>query len=132
MQPDTPWQSRTRNENDDGESNARITIRSLLQAKRDRQQSDEKDRNRVRDQICSKIIRLERSNGCPTAVATIRSTESVNVASRVDCITTKVAIAAQYASGICTSRAITTDAVAATAVRNRVCHRRKILLVPSP
>jgi hypothetical protein len=30
---------------------------------------------------------------------------------------TKVAIAAQYASGICTSRAIITDTVAATAVR---------------
>src|SRR5258707_12520847 len=60
---------------------------------------------------------LERSNRCPTAVATIRSTESVSVAPRVDCSTTKVAIAAQYASGIFTSRAITTDAVAATAVR---------------
>ncbi len=44
-------------------------------------------------------------------------TESVSVAPRVDCRTTKVAIAAHYASGICTNRAITTDAVAATAVR---------------
>jgi len=35
----------------------------------------------------------------------------------VDCITTKGAIAAHYASGIFTIRAITTDAVAATAVR---------------
>jgi NAD(P)-dependent dehydrogenase (short-subunit alcohol dehydrogenase family) len=33
------------------------------------------------------------------------------------CMTTKVAIAAQYASGISTSRAIMTDTVAATAVR---------------
>ena len=32
-------------------------------------------------------------------------------------MTTNVAIAAQYASGICASRAIKTDAVAATAVR---------------
>ena len=32
-------------------------------------------------------------------------------------MTTKVAIAAQYASGICTSRAMVTDTVAATAVR---------------
>jgi hypothetical protein len=31
----------------------------------------------------------------PTAVAMIRSTESVSVAPRVDCITTNVAIAAQ-------------------------------------
>src|SRR5438552_8409143 len=53
----------------------------------------------------------------PTAVATIRSSESVSVAPSVDCITTKVAIAAQYASGICTSPAIRTDTVAATAVR---------------
>ena len=44
-------------------------------------------------------------------------TDSVSVAPRVDCMTTKVAIAAQYASGICTSRAIMTDTVAATAVR---------------
>ena len=44
-------------------------------------------------------------------------TESVSVAPSVDCMTTNVAIAAQYASGICTSRAIMTDAVAATAVR---------------
>ena len=44
-------------------------------------------------------------------------TESVSVAPRVDCMTTKVAIAAQYASDICTSRAIITDTVAATAVR---------------
>src|SRR6202022_1365224 len=53
----------------------------------------------------------------PTAVSTIRSIDSVNVAPSVDCMTTKVAIAAQYASGICTSRAIMTDTVAATAVR---------------
>src|SRR5207253_7859307 len=53
----------------------------------------------------------------PTAVATIRSIESVSVAPSVDCITTRVAIAAQYASGICTSRATMTDTVAATAVR---------------
>ena len=32
-------------------------------------------------------------------------------------MTTKVAITAQYAFGICTSRAIITDTVAATAVR---------------
>jgi hypothetical protein len=32
-------------------------------------------------------------------------------------MTTKVAIAAQYASGICTSRAMMTDTVAATAAR---------------
>jgi NAD(P)-dependent dehydrogenase (short-subunit alcohol dehydrogenase family) len=32
-------------------------------------------------------------------------------------MTAKVAIAAQYASGICTSRAIMTDTVAATAMR---------------
>jgi len=44
-------------------------------------------------------------------------TESVSVAPRVDCRTTKVAIAAQYASGICTSRAMMTDTVAATAAR---------------
>ncbi len=44
-------------------------------------------------------------------------TESVSVAPRVDCMTTKVAIAAQYASDICTSRGIMTDKVAATAVR---------------
>jgi hypothetical protein len=50
-------------------------------------------------------------------VATIRSIDSANVAPRVDCITTKVAIAAQYASGIFTSRAVMTDAVAAIAVR---------------
>src|SRR5580765_2374023 len=47
----------------------------------------------------------------------MRSTESVSVAPRVDCITTRVAIAAQYASGICTRRATTTDTVAAAAVR---------------
>ena len=44
-------------------------------------------------------------------------TESGSVAPAVDCMTTKVAIAAEYASGICTSRAIITDTVAATAVR---------------
>ena len=44
-------------------------------------------------------------------------TESVSVAPRVDCRTTKVAIAAQYASGICMNRAMMTDAVAATAAR---------------
>src|SRR5439155_18672524 len=33
------------------------------------------------------------------------------------CMTTNVAIAAQYASGICTRRAIMTDTVAATAAR---------------
>ena len=31
-------------------------------------------------------------------------TESVSVAPSVDCITTNVAIAAQYGSGICTNR----------------------------
>src|SRR5436190_10828474 len=36
----------------------------------------------------------------PTAVATIRSIERLIVAPKVDCITTKVAIEAQYASGI--------------------------------
>src|SRR3954462_4673295 len=47
----------------------------------------------------------------------MRWLESVNVAPRLDCITTSVAIAAQYASGIWTRRATITDAVAARAVR---------------
>src|SRR5262245_41960643 len=49
--------------------------------------------------------------------AMMRSMESVSVAPRLDCITTRVAIAAQYASGICTSHATTIDTVAAAAVR---------------
>src|SRR5947208_16981754 len=67
----------------------------------------------------------------PTAVATIRSIDSVNVAPRVDCITTKVAIAAQYASGIFTSRAITTDAVAATGMRIACVDKRTLLSCPA-
>src|SRR5437868_11680589 len=58
-------------------------------------------------------------------------TDSVSVAPRVDCMTTKVAIAAQYASGICTSRAIITDTVAATAVRV-ACAIEEVLFVPIP
>jgi len=64
MQGGRPRRFRTRNENDDSERNARVAICGLLQSKRERQQSDEKNRNRVRDQICSKIISLERSRRC--------------------------------------------------------------------
>src|SRR5574338_1114959 len=53
----------------------------------------------------------------PSAVAAMRSIEINSVAARVDCITTSVAIAAQYASGNPNSRAAASDTVAATAVR---------------
>jgi hypothetical protein len=46
----------------------------------------------------------------------MRSMDRVNVAPKVDCITTSVAIAAQYASGIPISRATQTETVAAAAV----------------
>jgi len=62
MQGDRPRRRGARNQNDDGESNARVAICGLFQAKRERQQSNEKNRNRVRDQIRSKVICLHRSN----------------------------------------------------------------------
>jgi hypothetical protein len=46
-----------------GEGNAGVTIRSLLQTKCDREQSDENDCNCERDEVCAKKICLERSNG---------------------------------------------------------------------
>ena len=46
----------------------------------------------------------------------MRSTDSVTVAPKVDCITTSVEIAAQYASGIPISRATQTETVGAAAV----------------
>jgi hypothetical protein len=48
----------------------------------------------------------------------MRSTEVSRVAPSVDCMTTSVAIAAQYASGNPKRRATTRDAVAAIAVRS--------------
>jgi hypothetical protein len=53
----------------------------------------------------------------PSAVATTRSTEIKRVAPRVDCMTTSVAIAAQYASGKPKRRATAREIVAAMAVR---------------
>src|SRR6267154_1298158 len=47
----------------------------------------------------------------------MRSIETKRVAPRVDCITTSVAIAAQYASGNPNRRATASDTVAAMAVR---------------
>src|SRR4029450_183842 len=47
----------------------------------------------------------------------MRSTEIKSVASRVDCMTTSVAIAAQYASGNPKRRATASEIVAAIAVR---------------
>jgi hypothetical protein len=117
MRPDYPRRSRTRNQNDDSEGNAGVAIRRLLQTKRGREQSDENDRIRERNQIWAEKLALSAPADAPTAGATIRSSESVNVAPRVDLHYDRVAIAAQYASGICTSRAIMTDAVAATIVR---------------
>lgn len=95
MQRDGPRRARARNENDDREGNAGVAIRSLLQTKRDRQQSDENDRNRERSQICAEKFASSAPTDAPTAAATIRWSESVSVAPRVDCMTTKVAIAAQ-------------------------------------
>jgi hypothetical protein len=57
--------------------------------------------------------------------------DSVSVAPRVDCMTTKVAIAAQYASGICTSRAMMTDTVTATAVRMACAIQGRFFLSPA-
>lgn len=56
----------------------------------------------------------------PSALATIRSIANGTVSPRGDCMTTTVAIAAQYASGNPTSRPSNIEIVAARAVR-KVC-----------
>jgi len=53
----------------------------------------------------------------PNALATIRSIANGTVSPRADCMTTTVAIAAQYASGNPTSRPSNIEIVAATVVR---------------
>src|SRR4029077_8972783 len=53
----------------------------------------------------------------PSALATIRSIANGTVSPTGDCMTTTVAIAAQYASGNPTSRPSNIEIVAATAVR---------------
>ena len=95
MQRDNPRRGRARDEDDDSKGDARVAIRGLLQTKRDRQQSDEHDRHSERNQIRAEKFASSAPTDAPTAVATIRSIESVSVAPSVDCMTTKVAIAAQ-------------------------------------
>src|SRR5262249_12452681 len=53
----------------------------------------------------------------PNALATIRWTARGTVELSGDCMTTRVAMTAQYASGNLTNRATNTESVAATAVR---------------
>src|SRR5215472_15745004 len=57
----------------------------------------------------------------PNALATIRWIANGTVELRGDCITTRVAMTAQYASGNLTIRATNTESVAAIAVRT-ACH----------
>src|SRR5215831_20229370 len=56
-------------------------------------------------------------SNAPNALATIRWTARGTVELSGDCMTTSVAMTAQYASGNPTSRASNTESVAATAVR---------------
>ena len=88
-------QSHDGESNDDGENNAGVAIRNLLQTKRNREQSDENDCDRESSEVCAKKFASSAPTETPTAAATIRSSESVRIAPRVDCMTTNVAIAAQ-------------------------------------
>src|SRR5262249_1364292 len=60
-------------------------------------------------------------SNAPKALATIRWIAKGTVELSGDCMTTRVAMTAQYASGNPTSRATNTESVAATAVRT-ACH----------
>ena len=95
VQRDNLRRSRTRNQNDDGERNAGVAIINLLQTKRNREQSDENDCDRESSEVCAKKFASSAPTETPTAAATIRSSESVRIAPRVDCVATNVAIAAQ-------------------------------------
>ena len=61
VQRDNPRRSRTRNQNDDSEGNVGVAIRRLLQTKRDREQSDENNRDCEGNEVRAKELCLERS-----------------------------------------------------------------------
>src|SRR5437868_4956460 len=132
VQRDNLRRSRTRNQNDDGERNAGVAIINLLQTKRNREQSDENDCNRESSEVCAKKFASSTPTDAPTAVATIRSNESVSVAPRVDCITTNVANRSPVGLGHLHDSRDQDGRRRSDCRANRVRNRRKVLFVPSP